>query len=154
MSLTVGLVFHVFVAVAVVVCGRHSIGPGRPPGPPIYTWIRHWCVTVLELINSNLFIKLCEYVVEFPHHLWVDGITWSNVPEVQQHLEGALSWPERLEGGVYETLGLTLNHRHVRVELFHCYLPLVTVFDRKHVERRLKYKKQEYQRVAVKPGKG
>ena len=85
----------------------------------------------------NLFIKLRKNVVKFPHHLRVDGVSRSDVSEVEQHLEGTLGRPQRLERRVNEALGFNLNQRHLVVELFLHQLPLVAVLNDENVERRL-----------------
>ena len=87
---------------------------------------------------GDLFVELCQDVVELAHHLRVDGVARSNVAEVEQHLERSLGRAQRLERGVDEPPRFALDQRHVAVELLLHRQPRVAVLDVEHVERRLK----------------
>ena len=78
---------------------------------------------------SDLFAVLQQDVVELLHHLRVDGLPGADVLELEQHVEGALGRPQRLEGLVDEVLGLVLDGGDLLVEPLHDLAPLELVLE-------------------------
>ena len=115
--------------------------PLHQTGPKCH-WIRmiseeYWWVQFCPY----LFAKLDQNIVEFLHHLWIDGFPRADVSKLQQHIKGAFRRPQGLERIVDEMLCFVFNGRHFAMEPVHYVAPAGLVPQTEGVKPNLQQRK-------------
>ena len=86
-------------------------------GRVVFVQRRRVAITREDLVHTlHLLAVLQQNVVEFHHHLVVDGLARLDVFEVEEHLESAFGGTQLLEGFVDEILSFVFDSLERREE--------------------------------------